>query len=74
MDDTNKVHEWLKNLNDDIKLRFAINWKMPHTLFNISCKFYPGGGDKLQNVNWYEIYKSKDMGNWSHGGKVMVLG
>jgi len=42
---------------------------MPHSVFNVACKFYPGGGPALQNVDFYEIYKSKDLGTFSHGGK-----
>ena len=72
--ETKEVHEWMKNLNDDQKQRFAINWKMPHTLFNIACNIYPGGQDALQNIDWDKIYKSRDMGVWSHGGHVNVLG
>lgn len=67
---TKEVHEWMKSLDDDSKMRFAINWRrIPHTLFNIACKLRPA--DELQGVNWHEIHKSRDLGNWSHGGKVI---
>ena len=73
-EETEKVHNWMKNLDDDSKMRFAINWRIPHTLFNVACKMYPGGCDALQNIDWYKIFKSKDLGTWSHGGKVNVIG
>ena len=63
------VHAWMKGLGDSKKMYFAINWRMPHSVFNVACKFYPGGGPALQNVDWYEIHKSKDLGTWSHGGE-----
>ena len=68
---TEKFHNWLKELDDDTKLRYAINWnRIPHTLFNLSCKFFYG--DDIQNIDWFKIHKSKDLGVWSHGGKVIV--
>jgi len=72
-DDTKKVHDWMKSLDDSTKLRFAINWKMPHTLFNIACKYFPGGSKALQDVDWYDIYKSRDLGVWSHGGTAYCM-
>ena len=72
-DKTTKIHEWMKSLSDDEKMKFAINWRIPHTLFNISCSMYPGGQDALQNVDWYKIYKSRDLGYWWWGGKVFIL-
>lgn len=68
MTKTKQIHVWMKSLNDDEKMRFALNWRMPHTLFNVACKLRPA--DELDNVNWYQIYKSRDLGNWSHGGTV----
>lgn len=70
---TEVIHTWMKGLNDDLKMKFAINWKIPHTLFNVACGIYEGGGDALQDVDWYKIYKSRDLGNWSHGGKVYAI-
>jgi len=68
---TTAVHQWLKDAHDDIKSQYAINWRIPHTLFNVTCKHIPH--TEIQNIDWYEIYKSRDMGNWSHGGKVSCL-
>jgi hypothetical protein len=28
----------------------------------------------LQGIDWDAIHKSRDMGNWSHGGPVIVQG
>lgn len=69
---TDKIHEWMKSLDDSQKMRFAINWRIPHTLFNVACKIYPGGAAELQDVDWYRIFKTRDIGRWSHGGKVIV--
>ena len=72
-DKTEMIHNWIKNLDDRNKMKFAINWhRIPHTLFNVACKIYPGGQDELQGVDWFKIHKSHDLGNWSHGGKVFV--
>lgn len=70
---TEHVHKWMKNLPDDEKQRFAINWKIPHSLFNVACGLYPGGQDELQNIDWDKIFKSHDLGGWGHGGPVNVL-
>lgn len=72
MMNTKQFSNWLKNSSDDIKQRFAINWKIPHTLFNIACKFH--NCDDLQDINWFKIYQARDLGNWSHGGKVFTIG
>lgn len=68
---TQEVHDWMKSLDDDTKMRFALNWRIPHSLFNVACGVR-GNGDTLQDVDWFKIYKSRDMGNWSHGGPVRV--
>jgi len=68
---TAEIHEWMKGLEDGQKQVFAINWKIPHTLFNIACRYYDPM--TIQKVDWYSIHKSRDLGNWSHGGKVNVL-
>lgn len=68
---TAEIHDWMKGLDDDNKLRFAINWRMPHTLFNVASAIR-GESDTLQNVDWYGLFKSRDMGLWSHGGPVIV--
>tara|TARA_R100000951_G_scaffold67781_1_gene57241 strand:+ start:27 stop:254 length:228 start_codon:yes stop_codon:yes gene_type:complete len=69
---TTEIHNWIKNLNDDNKMRFALNWcRTPHTLLNVACGI-KGGHKELQNVDWYKIHKSRDLGTWSHGGKVFV--
>lgn len=70
-DKTLAVHNWMKNLDDDNKMRFAINWRMPHTLFNVACAIR-GEHDSLQNVDWYKIFQTRDLGMWSHGGAVYV--
>lgn len=68
---TKNVHQWMKNLDDSKKMRFAINWRIPHSLFNVASKMYPGGYMALQNIDWYKIFETRDLGNWSHGGPVI---
>lgn len=68
---TQATHDWMKALSDDQKLRFAINWRIPHSLFNVACAI-KGGHMELQGIDWYAIYKTRDMGIWSHGGPVIV--
>lgn len=69
---TKETHDWMKGLDDNTKMRFAINWKMPHTLFNVASGIKGDNGKSLQGIDWYKIYKSCDLGVWSHGGKVFV--
>ncbi len=72
MDDrTKNVHEWMKGLPDNDKMRFAINWRIPHSVFNTACAIR-GGHETLQGIDWFAIYTSGDMGTWSHGGQVYV--
>lgn len=68
---TKQIHNWMKNLDDHNKMKFAINWRIPHTLFNVAFGI-KRGHEELQNVDWYKIHKSRDLGEWSHGGKVFV--
>jgi len=70
---TKQVHTWMKSLPDDQKMRFALNWRRPHSLFNAACAIYPGGGEALQGVDWYSIHKSRDLGTWGHGGKAFPI-
>jgi len=67
---TQKIVNWMQSLDDNSKLRFAINWRMPHTLFNVASGLYKGDKDDLQGVNWYSIFKNKSQFTWSHGGGV----
>jgi hypothetical protein len=74
---TEEFHKWLKIQDDQIKMRFAINWRIPHSVFNVACLFLKC--EDLQGIDWYKIHKSCDLGNWSNagnssGGKVYVLG
>lgn len=71
---TQEIHNWMKNLPDDSKMRFAINWRIPHSLFNVACAVHPKGVDYLQGIDWYTIHKSRDLGYWFNGNGVCVLG
>lgn len=69
--DSNKTEEFharMKALDDHGKMTFAINWRIPHSLFNVASAMFPG--EDLQNIDWFKIYQSRDLGNWSHGGPV----
>lgn len=70
---TEEIHQWMKDQNDDVKQSFAINWFIPHSVFNTACRFYPGGYLELQNIDWFKIHESRDLGRWSHGGEVICL-
>ena len=71
MDATDRMHERMKALDDDKKQRFAINWRIPHSLFNVACSIWPDEQNTtLQGVDWDRIYKTRDLGVWSHGGRV----
>ena len=65
---TEKIHNWMKSLNDQKKRHFAINWRMAHTLFNVASKFYEGDKEDLQGIDWFKIYKSRDLGFWEKSG------
>ena len=69
---TQATHEWMKALSDDDKMRFAINWRMPHSIFNVACGL-KGGHEELQGIDWFAIHETNDMGNWSHGERVNIL-
>lgn len=68
---TTEIHNWIKSQSDDIKMRFALNWRIPHSVFNTACNYRPAA--ELQEIDWYSIHKSRDLGNFEHGGKVFVL-
>ena len=70
---TEKIHAWMRALDDDSKMRFAINWRIPHSLFNVASRVYEGDPSDLQGIDWFKIFKSRDLGNWSHGGAVYVI-
>lgn len=63
-------HNWMKNQSDSIKISYAINWKIPHTLFNVFCNYFKES--EIQNIEWFTIFKSRDTGRWSNQGKVVV--
>ena len=68
---TAKIIDWMQSLDDQQKLRFAINWRIPHSLFNVASTLYKGDKDDLQGVDWFYIFKNKSsLITWSHGGKV----
>ena len=76
IDDTSrtaKIHAWMRGLDDDSKSRFAINWHIPHSLFNVASRVYKGNPSDIQGIDWFKIFKSRDLGNWSHGGTVYVI-
>lgn len=71
VDKTEYIQAWLRGLDDKAKLSFAINWRIPHSVFNMCCKYYDV--NDLQHIDFYKIYK-EGLGTWSHGGKVITIG
>lgn len=69
---TQEIHNWMKNANDYVKMRYAVNWRLPHSLFNVSCKFF--NPDCIQDIDWFKIFQSFDLGYWENGNKVTPVG
>ena len=65
---TDIFSQWLQAQSDDVKMRFALNWRIPHSLFNIAVNFFDQ--KDIQNINWFRIYKNKSSFTWSHGGGI----
>ena len=61
---TTLFHNWIKSQNDDVKLFYQINWVIPHSVFNVSCTYFDSS--VLQNIDWFQIHKTRDTGKWSH--------
>jgi len=68
---TEAFHERMKQLPDDQKMRFAINWRIPHSLFNVASDMFPN--DDLQNIDWYSIYQSRDIGKWAGNDNPVIV-
>lgn len=69
---TQEFIDWLTTAEDDVKMRFALNWRMPHSIFNVASDYHDVL--ELQDVNWYRVHKSRDLGKWSNGNKVIPQG
>ena len=52
---TEIFQEWMEANRKDIQTLYRINQKIPHTWFNVSCRFFDS--DELQNIDWYKIFK-----------------
>ena len=59
---TEILHSWIKEQSDNVKLLYAINWRIAHSVFNVSCNFFHG--KDIQNIDFYKIYKTNDRGLW----------
>jgi len=68
---TELFHRWMKNSPDATKRRFANNWTMPHSLFNIASKLFKS--NCIQGINWHKIYSSRDIGNWVGNGERVIV-
>ena len=65
---TKLVADWLKNITDDrVRMRFVLNWTIPHSIFNVMSKIIHY--KLIQNINWYQIHKMRDVGMWNNGNK-----
>lgn len=67
---THRVFKMMCELPDEHKMMFAINWRIPHTLFNVASKLFPN--EDLQNIDWFAIYNHRSLGRWENGNKVNV--
>ena len=45
---------WIQSQGDGVIERYLLNWRIPHSLFNISCNFF--SHQVLQNIDWYGIF------------------
>jgi hypothetical protein len=54
---TEDFKAWLLSQDDTTKLKFAINWSIAHSVFNVACNYIESA--ELQEIDWYDIYKSK---------------
>lgn len=52
---TDELIKWHEQQPEDIKLRYRLNHNIPHSLFNISCKYFDSS--QLQEVNFHEFFK-----------------
>jgi len=68
---TESMHQWIKDSPDAVKERFANNWTMPHSLFNIASKLFKS--NCIQGINWHKIYSSRDIGNWVGNGERVIV-
>lgn len=66
---TQWMHQRIKDLPDDDKLFFCINWRLPHSVFNSACKLWPldYNAGLLDGIDWYHIHQSRDVGTWRNG-------
>lgn len=53
---------WLQKQNDQIKLSYLINMKIPHTLFNLSCKYFDS--HDIQNICWFTVFQNMGIIKW----------
>ena len=67
---TRWVYDWIKSQPDDRKMLYAMNWRIPHSVFNITCRFIDPAN--LQGIDWYAIHQTKDIGSFSNGNKVVI--
>lgn len=72
---TREALKIMRELPDNLKSRFAINWKIPHTLFNVASTMpdhFPMDrfNDTGARVDWFTLFELRDLGTWAHGGRV----
>ena len=67
---TKAIHDWMLQSDDATKMRLSLNWNIPHSIFNVACMYHDSAD--LQEIDWYEIYKSRDLGKFLNGNKVIV--
>ncbi len=57
---TQALIDWMQKAPNDIRMRFALNWTMPHSIFNILSTLVESS--LIQNIyNYYQVFKSKEI-------------
>lgn len=68
---TKALFAWMQKQDDTIKMSYRLNWRIPHSLFNISCKYFKKSD--LQNIDWFGLFRGDyETLKWSHELNIMV--
>lgn len=51
--------DWLIENFEKIGTLYLINKKVPHTWFNISCKFF--NPKEIQNIDWFTLFNDSSL-------------
>lgn len=59
---TEIMHNWMKNAHDGVRSLYKLNWRIAHSLFGISSRYFNSAD--IQNISFHKILKSEDCGKW----------